>query len=205
MNKQGFSRYLNKFVSVVRNIADLIMIPTLIFFGIQLYQMTRSTQAKVDNLSTGNYPLKYDSPQNVLREPPIFHLGEPVTVEATFKNISSQDTKSTAVVHWILVEPTLDQNHIDVAQFGLFLDLKPGCTEQVFVNKPPVEVEIVTKQLFESGSQKVTWRLAGDNVILIPAHAGTKEFSVESFSYVPDSVPVPDHSDIKDSTTCGDF
>lgn len=202
MTKQSFSRYLNKFVVIIKNIADLVILPALVFFGIQMYQVTKYNQNKLDNLSTGNYPLKYDSPQNVLRDPPVFHLGEEVVVEATFNNISSQDTKSTAVVHWILVEPTLDLNHIDVAQFGLFLDLKPGCTEQVFVNKPPTEVEIITKKLFEAGNQKVTWRLAGDNVILVPSHAGTKEFSVESFSYVPDSIPLPDNRQVKDMTGC---
>lgn len=200
MNKQKFAVFLDRFTHHFNQIMVFITAMALIFFSAQLYKLTKQSSEKLDQLT--EYPLNFDTFQNVLREPPAFHLDEPVTVEARFNNLSPQKVKATAVVHWVLVDPQINDTHIDIAQFGLFLDLKPGCTHQTFVNIPPAEVTALTRQLFTEGHQKVTWQLSGNNQIIVPEGGGSEGFSVEEFSYVPNSVSTDPHQDIPDNVEC---
>lgn len=138
------------------------------------------------------YPLQFTSPQNVLREPPIFHLDEPIAVEAIFVNNEETDVGFAAAVHWVLVSPIrTDGLQADVILLGLEAVISPGCKELEFVNLAPRRVKEITQNLFKAGHSKVTWRLTGHNVITEPEGRGSMVFSVDEFSYIPDTTPLP--------------
>lgn len=138
------------------------------------------------------YPLQFSSPQNVLREPPIFHLNESVNVEAVFINNEKQAVGFAAAVHWVLVSPVrTGEVQTDVILLGLEETVSPGCKEIEFVNVAPDRVQEITKELFNAGHNKVTWRLTGHNVITEPEGRGSMVFNVDEFSYVPDDVELP--------------
>lgn len=138
------------------------------------------------------YPLQFTSPQNVLREPPIFHLDEPVTVEAVFVNSGQEDVGFAAAVHWVLVSPIrAGEAQTDVILLGLEEVISPGCREIEFVNFAPRRVKEITQELFAAGHSKVTWRLTGHNVITESNGRGSMAFSVDEFSYIPEAILLP--------------
>lgn len=166
--------------------------------GKNVLDISKENQEKLSEV-VGDYPIDFDMQQNVLREPPVFHLDEPVDVEATFRNTINEDVTFAAAISWILVEP--DQP-IEVVQFGLVTTLQPGCKEYVFNNNPPEEVKQVTRELFASGHKRVTWRLSGDNVIVSPEKRGQKQFNVDQFTYIPDDQPLPLFKQTRDRSSC---
>lgn len=153
------------------------------------------------------YPLKFDSPQNVLREPPIFHLNEPVTVEATFLNYDTEVVTFGGAVHWQLIAPNtqLLPAGSEVIQFEFTSTIDSGCREFRFENFPPKAVIDTTRRLFREGHGEVTWKLTGDNIILKPKPGASVRFEVEQFKYIPDNKPIPEHQEIMDETTCESF
>lgn len=147
------------------------------------------------------YPLEFTAQQNVLRDPAVFHLDEPVNVEAVFINKTDQPVTATAAVHWVLVSPAT-ATPTDIIQLGLLLELRSGCTELGFANKPPSQVVDLTRKLFAEGQTRVTWMLSGNNVVIVPTDGGQREFKVDSFSYVPDDVPLPKHGPKSSGESC---
>lgn len=140
------------------------------------------------------YPLQFTSPQNVLREPPVFHLDEAVDVEAIFINTTKEDVTFAAAVHWVLVSPLDPENprtKTEPIQLGLLATITPGCQRLGFSNRPPQEVIDITEELFTKGHNKVTWRLTGDNVVTSPKGRGSMTFNVDEFTYIPDNTKLP--------------
>lgn len=155
------------------------------------------------------YPLQFTQQQNVLREPPVFHLNESVDVEAVFINPSKANVSFAAAVHWVLVTPiesgSLTDANTDVILLGLEEVVKPGCTKIEFINLAPAKVVSITKELFAAGHNKVTWRLTGHNVITSPDGRGSMVFNVDEFSFVPDDVDLPPHTIVHDDAiTCAE-
>lgn len=150
------------------------------------------------------YPLKFDTPQNVLREPSVFHLDEPVVVEATFLNEDSRVVTFGGAVHWQLISPNTEllPAGTEVVQFQFTSSIAPGCREFRFENHPPKAVVDTTNRLFENGHTAVTWKLTGDNIILEPKPGSSVRFEVEQFDYIPNHLPLPDHRDKNDNSDC---
>lgn len=140
------------------------------------------------------YPLEFTPQQNVLREPPVFHLDESVDVEAIFKNDSQKDIGFITTVHWVLVSPLktgVPETDTRVTVPGLEEVISPGCTKIEFANSPPNGVISITNAIFVAGYDKVTWRLTGHNVITDPEGRGSMVFNVDQFTYIPDETPLP--------------
>lgn len=153
------------------------------------------------------YPLKFDSPQNVVREPSVFHLDEPVVVEATFLNGDEEVVTFGGAVHWQLIAPNTDllPSGTEIIQFRFTSTIAPGCREFRFENSPPPSVVDTTRRLFRDGHATVTWKLTGDNIILEPKPGASVRFEVEQFDYVPDDRQLPKHENKMDDTTCEDL
>lgn len=152
------------------------------------------------------YPIEFTANQNVLREPPTFHLADTVDVEAVFTNTTKQNVTFTAAIHWVLDTKTSVVPTTDVVQLGLLTELIPGCTKMTFINKPPQDVIDTTKKLFDAGEERVEWHLQGSNVVILPKNAGERDFMVDHFVYVADSDPLPLTKNVHDnSIECRDI
>lgn len=148
-------------------------------------------------------PLRFDSPQNVLREPAVFHTNEPVVVEATFRNSHSAPITFRGVVNWRLVAiDGVIAHDFSVLQFAFSQSLEPGCTELVFENLPPVTVQAEIDRRFADGAERLRWVIYGDNVITEPEVGAQYLFETEPFVYVPDSAALPEFSETDDDTHC---
>lgn len=153
------------------------------------------------------YPLEFDQHQNVLREPAIFHLTDGVDVEATFRNTDKQAVTFGGVIKWQLVSPPNEHFPVgsELIQFGFTDTIVPGCKEFWFENHPPESVARITREMFDRGIKEVTWKLVGENVIIEPKAGGSQKFDTESFTYVPDSIKLPDYEITHDNTNCSNL
>lgn len=174
-----------------------------VVIGIYLIATTRAivdqTAHKVDQIVDEYSPLRFDQTQNVVREPPVFHLGDPVAVEADFKNTDSVPVQFSGAVHWRLISP---DHNIEVFQFEFNGDVEPGCKLFRFDNLPPPGVVETTNRLFSEGYDSVTWELFGDNVVTRPRPGAAVAFHVEQFRYIPNDRPLPQFQDVHDNTDC---
>lgn len=166
---------------------------------IEIQRLGEMNTRKLDELVSTYAPLVFDQTQNVVREPPVFHLNEPVAVEADFKNTDSVPVSFTGAVHWRLVSP---DRKVEILQFEFNGTVPPGCKEFKFQNLPPAEVITLTQRLFKDGYDSVTWEIYGDNVIVSPQAGNTLAFHVEQFRYIPDDRPLPETRDIHTNTQC---
>lgn len=198
MNREQLNHKLKK----LNNFVDIFMlyfIPLAIGFVVyqqgeinrNILRLVQNTNEKVEMALPLNYPVKFDTPQNVLREPPIFHLDERVDVEARFLNQTDQPITLQADVHYILV--TDNKQQVEPIETGLFITLKPGCTKIPFSNQRPDAVAILTEKLFKEGHKKVTWKITGHNQIVAPQQGGRQQFETDEFSYVPNDTPTPEY------------
>lgn len=175
-----------------------------IFLWGAVFVVATVTAVAISTYEPTIYPLDFTPQQNVVRQPAIFHLNEAVDVEAVFKNTTAQAVTFTAAIHWVLVNPDatkVDATERDVIQLGLLETINPGCTELAFSNHAPDEVAAITKQLFSQGYKSVSWKLSGDNVIIMPKDAGTKPFKVDEFAFIPDGVALPAYK-VEDKVQC---
>lgn len=184
-----FDRAFKNLLPYIALFIGLLLLLRLNTLSSRIADTTKNTNDKVEMALPASYPIKFDTPQNVLREPPIFHLDETVDVEARFLNQTDQPITLQADVHYILVTDNKEQ--IEPIETGLFLTLKPGCTKIPFSNKRPDAVAILTKKLFAQGHKKVTWKITGHNQIIAPQQGGRQQFETDEFSYVPDDTPIP--------------
>lgn len=196
MKRERVAYFLHRFNNYLIYFLTVFSMLILSYFAQQLYQNTQaikkiaqSNERKLDEVLPIPFPLKFDTPQNVLREPPVFHLNEPIDVEARFLNETDQVITLSADVHWVLL--TEHKDMIEPIQVGLFITIKPGCTKIPFSNQRPLAVSSLTKKLFGQGHQRVTWKLEGTNQIIAPYPGGKQKFEVDEFSYIPDSQPIP--------------
>jgi hypothetical protein len=194
MNKEKLAYHLTRFTKAARWVFFSIMFVGQIIVLILVLNLAKNTNDKVEQFPL-YYPLKFDTPQNVLREPPIFHLDEKVDVQARFVNGTDKIVTVSAAVHWILVTkaPDVLDTEVDLVQPPLLLIIDPGCSRQPFSNTRPNSVALITEKLFSKGYDKVIWRLAGENVVTSISNSGSQRFEVDSFSYVPDDIPIPDN------------
>lgn len=196
MNKEKVAYFLHHLNKSLVYFLAIILMATLFYFGQQLYlntkaikNLTQSNSNKLDEVLPIPFPLKFDTPQNVLREPPLFHLDEPIDVEARFLNETDQPVTLSADIHWVLI--TEYKEMVEPIQVGLFITINPGCTKIPFSNQRPLAVSVLTKKLFAQGHQKVTWKLEGTNQVLSPQTGAKQKFEVDEFSYTPNDQPIP--------------
>jgi hypothetical protein len=140
-----------------------------------------------------NY-LNFTYLQPIKQVPPVFHLKDPIQVEALFYNTSSEPIDFTALVFW---------THGDkqILQFAFQRTLKSGCSELNFDNFPPEEVKTITQDLFKQGQKEVTWRIEGHNAVTNPYSGGLQPFRVEEATYIPDTQPLPERK-VEDNLRC---
>lgn len=203
---------LHRLNRVANNLLALVAVATLLAVLYLISQQQR-TLAEIQRLSMANQDkletivspnLVFDKNQNVLRNPAVFYLDEPVVVEATFRNDTDKSISFTGVVQWELVTPnnTLYPIGTSVLQFEFTETIDPGCRELRFENRPPEQVREITQSLFNSGFPSVTWKILGDNKV---ESGASVSFEVERFSYIPRELPLPEHQNKTDQTTCGNI
>lgn len=199
---------------VANNLLALIAVLTLtgVLYLINQQQQTLAeikrlavaNQDKLETIAPSYNPLVFDKIQNVLRDPAVFHLDEPVTVEATFRNTDDKPVTFIGVVQWELITPNNSFYPVgtQVLQFEFSSTIRPGCRELRFENRPPMQVEEITRTLFANGFTAVSWKILGDNKI---QSGDTVKFEVERFTYVPDDQSLPKFASKPDQTTCGNI
>ena len=169
-----------------------------VVLGVVLAVLTGATVvllARYVDSQKPNY-LSFTYSQNTKREPPIFHLKEPIKVESLFYNSSDEPIEFTALVFWTLVG-----NGQQILQFSFKQTLNPGCTELNFNNYPPDQVVQITKNMFTQGKTKVKWQIEGHNAVTSPYSGGLQPFRVEEATYVPDFQSLSKHK-IIDKLSC---
>lgn len=136
--------------------------------------------------------------QNVLKDPAIFHIKEPVQVEALFYNKGGSKLTFQALVFWQQIAP--ETTH-QVLQLAFSRTIPPGCNEMSFNNTPPEQVIRFTEELFRQGYKEVKWQIQGSNAVTDPYQGGLQPFQTEIFTYVPNTTPIENPKQV-DKLTC---
>ena len=139
-------------------------------------------------------PIDFTKSQPTVRQPPVFHLDDVVTVEALFTNNEDENVTLNAKVYWEIKKPSdgaISPDSKRVFQFEFNRVLNPGCTEMSFDNSPPDEVRSLTARLFSEGLKTVTWEINGTNRVVEPKVSDEEFFHTQEFTYYHNSDKLP--------------
>lgn len=140
-------------------------------------------------------PIDFTKSQPAVRQPPVFHINDIVTIEALFINRESENITFNAKVYWQLKRPMKDSISPDssrIFQFEFNRVLNPGCTYLSFDNVAPSEVRNLTARLFSDGHKTVTWEINGTNKVIEPKVGDQQTFHTQEFTYYHNSAELPE-------------